>query len=109
MLDDEEFMGLAFMGPAGREQYLDALEEAYSDELNAGNARGRRVLSELVKSHAGQPGTDLSKEFFARLFPLLPKADQHLFLKEMQQEATLSAHKELERSWPWWRRMWMRF
>ena len=108
MLDDEEFMGLAFQGPAGRKQYLDALEAAYGEELKAGNARARRLLAELVKSHGGAPGTDLSKEFFARLLPLLPKADQLLFLKEMREEASLSAHKALEESWPWWRRMWMR-
>ncbi len=107
-LDDEEFMGLALKGPAARKQYLDVLEGAYGEELKAGNARARRLLAELVKSHGGASGTPLSKEFFERLLPLLPKADQLLFLKGMQQEAQLTAHKALEEAWPWWRRLWQR-
>jgi hypothetical protein len=62
MLDDEEFMGLPFQGPAGRKQYLDALEAAYGSELRAGNAAARLLLGELAKSHGGAPGTDLSKD-----------------------------------------------
>src|SRR5580692_713298 len=79
--DLDELRVLANRGFAERKQYLDALEETYGDQLRAGNAKARRLLIELSKSHAGAPGTPLAKEFFERLLPLLPKADHEMFSK----------------------------
>jgi hypothetical protein len=109
LTDLDELRVLANRGLAERRRYLDALEETYGDELRAGNAQSRRLLIELSKSHAGSPGTPLAKEFFERLLPLLPKADHEIFLKEMLNEAKLDAHKRLEDTWGWWRRLWYRF
>jgi hypothetical protein len=107
--DLDELRVLANRGSAERKQYLDALEGTYGDELRAGNVQARRLLIELSKSHAGAPGTPLAKEFFQRLLPLLPKADHEMFLKDMLHEAKLDAHRQLEGSWGWWRRLWHRF
>ena len=109
MPDLDELRVLANRGPVERKQYLDALEETYGDQLRAGNAQARRLLIELAKSHDGPPGTPLAKEFFERLLPLLPKADRELFLKEMLHDAKLDAHRQLEGSWGWWRRLRHRF
>jgi hypothetical protein len=107
--DLDELRVLANRGLAGRKQYLDALEERYGDQLRAGNAKARRLLIELSKSHAGPSGTPLAREFFERLLPLLPKADHEMFLKDMLREAKLDAHRQLEGSWGWWRRLRHRF
>ena len=87
----EELRVLANRGPAEREQYLDALAETFGDELRAGNARARRLLIQLSKSHGGRPGAPLAKEFFERLMPLLPKADQELLLKDLLNYAKLDS------------------
>ena len=81
--DLDELPILADRGLAERKQYLDALEEAYGDELRVGNAQVRRLLIKLSKPHAGPPGTPLAKKFFEHLLPLLPKADHGMFLKDM--------------------------
>lgn len=109
MTDLDELRVLANRGSVERMHYLDALVETYGDELRAGNAKARRLLIELSKSHAGPPGTPLAKEFFERLLPLLPKADHEMFLKDMLHDAKLDAHKRLEEGWGWWRRLWHRF
>jgi hypothetical protein len=107
--DLEELRFLAGRGAEERRRYLDALEDTYGDELKAGNARARRLLAELTKSHGGQTGTPLSKEFFERLLPLLPKADQKMFLDEMLQGARATAFERLDEVWTWWRSLWRRF
>lgn len=106
--DLEELRFLAGRGAEERRQFLDALEETYGEELKAGNARARRLLAELTKSHAMQPGTPLAREFFERLLPLLPKADQQMFLNEMLQGARTTAFARLD-VWTWWRSLWQRF
>lgn len=107
--DLDELRFRAGRGPAERRHYFDALERRYGAELKAGNARGRRLLAELYKTYGGQPRTELAKEFFERLLPLLPKGDQEMFLKEMLQDAQATAYDRLEASWSWWRRLWNRF
>ena len=105
----EELRFLAGRGPEERKRFLDALEETYGEELKMGNARARRLLAELTKSHAVQPGTPLAKEFFERLLPLLPKADQRMFLDELLLGARTTAYERLDEVWTWWRRLWRRF
>ena len=105
----DELRFLARRGAAERRRYLDALEQRYGHELKGGNAAGRKLLAELTKTHAGRPGTELAKEFFERLLPLLPKGDQELFLKEMLQQAQATAYDRLAENWSWWRRLWHRF
>lgn len=105
----EELRFLAGRGAEERKRFLDALEETYCEELKAGNARARRLLAELTKSHAVQPGTPLAKEFFERLLPLLPKADQQMFLDEMLRGARTTAFERLDGVWTWWRSLWSRF
>ena len=105
----EELRFLAGRGAEERKQFVDALEEAYGDELKGGNAPARRLLAELTKSHVVQPGTPLAKEFFERLLPLLPKADQKMFLDELLKGARTTAYERLDEVWTWWRRLWRRF
>lgn len=105
----EELRFLAERGAEERRRFLDALEETYGEELKAGNARARRLLAELTKSYRVQPGTQLAKDFFERLLPLLPKADQQMFLDEMLQGARTIAYERLDEVWTWWRRLWQRF
>ena len=109
MADLEELRFLAGRGAEERRRFLDALEETYGEELRAGNARARRLLAQLTKFHAVQPGTPLAKEFFERLLPLLPKGDQQMFLDEMLQGARTTAFDRLDEVWTWWRSLWRRF
>src|SRR5258707_11899155 len=51
----EELKVLARRGPVERKQYLDALEDTYGEDLKAGNARARRLLAELTKTHGAWP------------------------------------------------------
>jgi hypothetical protein len=105
----EELRFLAARGAEERKRFLDALEEAYGKELKVGNAKARRLLAELSKAHAVQPGTPLAKEFFERLLPLLPNADQQMFLDELLHGARTTAYERLDEVWTWWRRLWPRF
>ena len=105
----EELRFLAERGAEERGWFLDALEETYGEELKLGNARARRLLAELTKSHAVQPGTPLAREFFERLLPLLPQADQQMFLGELLRGARTTAYERLDEAWTWWRRLWRRF
>jgi hypothetical protein len=107
--DLEELRFLAGRGAEERRRFLDALEETYGEELRAGNARARRLLAELTKTHTVQPGTPLAKEFFERLLPLLPRADQQMFLDEMLHGARTTAYERLDDVWTWWRSLWRRF
>lgn len=109
MPDLEELRFLAGRGAEERKRFLDALEETYGEELRAGNARARRLLAELTKSHGVQPGTPLAREFFQRLLPLLPRADQQMFLDEMLLGARTTAYERLDEVWTWWRSLWKRF
>ena len=109
MQDLDELRFLAGRGIAERRRFLDALEETYAKELKAGNARARRLLAELIKSHAVQPGTPLAKEFFERLLPLLPKADRQIFLDEMLLATRTTAYERLDEVRTWWRSIWKRF
>jgi hypothetical protein len=104
--DLEQLKLLAERGPDDRKRYLDAIEEAYGEQLKAGNASARQLLAELAKTYGGRPRTALAKEFFERLLPLLPKGDQELFLKEMLQDVKRSTHELLEEHTSWWKRLW---
>ena len=108
MADLEQLKILADRGPDDRKRYLDAIEAAYGEQLKAGNASARRLLTELAKTYGGRPRTALAKEFFERLLPLLPKDDQELFLKEMLQDVNRSIHEGLEENKSWWKRLWQK-